>query len=54
MVIADLAIGCVIGLIVGIYLALRLHDEPRRSVTLTVFVLDIIAIVILAATDFLD
>ncbi len=54
LVLGCLAIGCVIGLIVGAYLAFRLHDEPRRSVTLTVFVIDIIAIILLAATDYLD
>ena len=54
LVLGGLALGCVVGLVVGIYLAFRLHDEQRRSVALTVFVIDIIAIAILAATDFLD
>ena len=54
LVLGGLAVGCVAGLVVGIYLAFRLHDAPRRKTTLYVFVIDVITIVILAATDFLD
>ena len=54
LVLGGLAIGCVAGLVVGVYLAFHLHDESRLKVTLTVFVIDIIVIAILAATDFLD
>ena len=54
LVLGGLAIGCVVGLVIGVYLAFRLHDESRLKVTLTVFVIDIIVIAILAATEYLD
>lgn len=54
LVLGGLAIGCGIGLIAGLYFAIRLDDEMRRKTLLITFVFDIIAIIFLAITDFLD
>ena len=54
MVLGGLAIGGVVGLVIGLVLAFRLQDDARARILLTFFVLDLIAIIILAVTDFLD
>ncbi len=54
MVLGGLAIGCGVGFIVGVYLAVRLDDRARRKALLMTFVFDLVAIFLLAITDFLD
>ena len=54
LVLGGLAIGCGVGLIAAIYLAVRLGDEARRKASVIVFVVDLIVIAVLAITDFLD
>ena len=54
LVLGGLAIGCGVGLIIGLYLAIRLDDAMRRKTLLVTFVFDLVVIVFLAITDFLD
>ena len=53
-VLGGLIYGGIIGLLLGFCGAFFLSDERLRKTSLIVFLIDLVAIVVLAVTDFLD
>ena len=53
-VLGGLLFGGLLGLVMGFCGAFFLSDERLRKTTLIVFLIDIVALVILAVTDYLD